>query len=818
MLSCEQLLCWWPSADMIAQQFPKGAFNSLVPDDTNEDTCAGGSIWFCHSPYGSDSEDASQQDCIRAVDRSSSVMPTHQGTDTPTHAYLQARAEATAGAESASHNKTKGNADNLGHLSTSCNSIAPFAELQWQHMHSEISVKADTMDSIKLWLQCVSLQQSSLSQTGDTAAFTQPAQQKQDIVKLDAAYDIEHTALMDPQGQPLACHVQVKSQHGSTTQHQVSVNCGAITMCHIPGFLTDCVTYATHATAADDVHKTAHTSANSSSPTQPDHPTNLQQDLVAPRHANNVSLSLSVLAIGAGALSACTSNPHAVWVNCSRLSCHLGSIRARGRAGSLVAGLFALQQGPQPEHGLRMSAAGIQLGTVQDWQGGIDIKTLKPAGMQAISSSFELQVLLQGWPLLQAPEKPHQAQQPAAATAAGQVAWPTAPVWQAKSSPHEHTSVKAAPDSEADVNSQLAPLAGQDNLEKLMTLAVSTIDLNLSGLQIAILAAVAGAVTAESSRSFRQPLPQQGISPDSLSDQGKAGWLACISLHTAAAHVLYAPDDTLPAVLAQPPKALQKLFSQRAEVALAGTTHASEDQLQPAPAVPKWVLLCDQLTIILAVGPMTTHLPGMSLALAMPHAWGSPDLTVQLPACDISIGRASAQQAPQTHTLPNHPQAEVGLQPEATPEQMLHMSTSQRMGLSWQCIGTPIAIISNTSITVESVSSCSTDSVNISLSSISLDLGMPQLSTAVQLIALPALGPALPVLATYPPHTKPLDCSIHVYMSIQLLFGQLSIDEPAISADGRAPVSDLAFWMVDAVIKFDKKLVQVCCHSYLLLM
>ena len=787
---------------------------------------AGGSVLFCKD--GQSLKGSSQQSFQHPQQPPGSHLLDDcapQDADKPIRAYLQAMEETTTANHALSLHPTSQTGVHPDiHLSvtddhpaaplaaqpSSCAGNGPFAELEWQNVHSEISVKAEKLESLSLWLQAASLQQVSMPTSIVDGSTTEPdsPQLKQDILRVDAALGIEHSALVGPEGQPLACHIQLKSQPGDPTHHHVSVHCGAVTACHVPGFPTDYVTFVSH--PAHEGSMQERTINTDTFPTVK--PSDTPED-PARGHANSISLSLSVLAIGAGALSASSAPSYAAWMNCSRLSCHLGSIRARGRPGSLVAGLFALQQGPSPDHGLRISAAGIQLGTVPYWQGGIDAHTLKPAGMQAFSNSFEVQVLLQGWPALHAPTQPQHAQHaPHAAPIAtdGQVAWPAVPAWQPKNTSETGTDSKGTADGAAQNKSHLkaVPPSQRGQADKLVTLAVSSMALNMTGSQIATLAAVAGAATAESSRSFRQALPQQGMPPQSMCDQGKPGWLACLSLHTAAAYVMYAPSDTLPTVLAQPPKALRKLFTQSAEFA------TSSDQLHTAPAVPKWVLLCDNVRLMLAAGPMGELMPALSLALAGPHAWGLPGLVVGLPACDISIAQAftlpdGLPQIPQQA----HPQgaAHVSNIGASSHAGAASLAVGRLSDLSWRCIGDPTAVISNVSLAVESAGISSTDNVTISMSSISLDMTMLQLPAAVQLMNSTMTGPALPILPSYPPHSRPTNSSMRLHIKAHAIFGQLSIDEQAGSESTEAPVADLAFWLADADVHFNKSLIQVCC-------
>ena len=692
-----------------------------------------------------------------------------------------------------------------------------FATLQWQALHTEASLKAGKIDFVKVWLQEASVQrpvpitlnlQAGIQQEPAAAA----ACEMQDVFRLQAAHGIEHSALQDAQGQPLACHVHWKPQHGVVVEHQVSVHLGTVTAVHVPGFIT---TFATFAGLASPKSSAASTPQPSSPKEPKDQARHNEPPGANTVRTASVSLSLSVLGIGCGAMSSAGSDAHAAWVVCSKLSLHLGQIRARGRPGSLAAGLLSLQKGPLPEHGLRVSAVGVQLGVVPRWQGTTDASTLWPAGVQELSEPIEMQALVQGWPLLQGPARPqldqasqvNQARQSASA-GVPQTAWPTAPSWHSghPSKPEQpslysqHSQASSAPDS-----SPAAPA-------QLVTAASSAVHLNLTGFQLAILASVAEAITSETSRRFKQALPPQAISPSSHQDAGKAAWLNLISVDTAPTYLMLTMNRTLDSVLAIVPSGLKTAVEEDADA----TSVSSDAECSGQGVVPAAVVLCDKLSLTMAVGPADTGMPAVCVALAMPHVWACPGVKACLPACEVHMALLTSQASKQADTPPQ-PLMSADTTPDAYATACgvvsSQLASQPPQVVSVQTLGSPIAVISSVDIAAAAPHAAKPvlqagSSLNIGVQSVSLDVDAVHITTLVRFAQCTMLGPPIPVLPTYPQHEPPVSTGMEVEMQAQTLFGQVQMGSIAeLHGNCRAP--DLSFWLTSPGLSFSKSTAQV---------
>lgn len=695
-----------------------------------------------------------------------------------------------------------------------------FATLQWQVLQVELAAKAGKLDSVKVWLQEVSLQRpvpSAGLQAGRHDRHAPAA--TQDIFRLQASHGIEHSALQNSEGQPLACHVAWKLQHAAVTDHQVSVHVGTMTAVHIPGLITSAFTFAgledakSQPSAAPAPADASRLSTTKTSADQANLAASLTdqagtQTPVAEARSS-LTLSVSVLGISLGALSSSDSDSHAVWLICSKLSAHLGQIRARGRPGSLVAGLLSLQKGPSPQHGLRVSAVGVQLGIVPAGWGNADASTLWPEGVQEVSEPVEVQALLQGWNLHQLPVKPqtepavHASQQPptSARSSGPQVAWPTAPSWQTS-----QTSDRPVPTHQLPVYTASTP----EPPSRLITAASSAVNLKLTGAQLAMLASVADAVSAETGRRFRQPLPQQVISPGNLQDEGKPAWLGLVSIQTAPAYIMLTLDKALDDILATVPSGLRSTLAQTAE------SQPAEDSPHPggiregsAPAV---VVMCDKLSVTVAVGPAGANMPAVCINLVQPHAWASPAVKACIPACEVHVA-VVAVQSQHTHSQSKHltsPEA-----PTTTPEYATPVLASEEGQLvAVEVLGAPLAVVSSVDIAVTSKQGKQQllqggSAVTVGIQSISLDVEPVHIAQLVDWVQCTMLGPTLPVLPTYPQHAQPPNGRVEIQMIAQMLFGQLQVGSMANEEPGDSP-PDLAFWLTAPTFSYSKDTAQVC--------
>lgn len=695
---------------------------------------------------------------------------------------------------------------------------APFAQLQWSALHAGLSVKAGRLDTLRVWLQAASLQcampalpkgsqwaagtadgQPMGSQLDQQGAANGPALAvMQDALRLQAAFGVEHSALQDSQGQSLACHIQWKP---GIAEQQVSVHMGAITGVHVPGLVTNICTFAglsmppaqaeSHAatdSSADAVQGNPGSEASDSSSLQP-----------------SLIVSVSVLGVALGALSSAEPPIHAVWLITSRLSMHLGQIRARGRPGSLSAWLLALQKpSALPTAGLRVSAVGVQLGVVQHWQDAVDPSTLWPLGAHAVSAPVQVQALLQGWPLLQAPARPHPIRdaEPHMQQQSTSTAWPSAPSWQ-NSGGSSVQAQSVGHDTHAEQSRSVAVgVATPTTAPRLICVASSALELHLTGDQLAVLASVADAITAETNRQFQQALPQQAIPPASESEAGMESWLACLSLQTTAAFAMLTLDRDLHSVLATVPPGLKAAAAASdAEQASANSTGESSRQ-RSAQAV---AVMCDGVVVTVAVGPVGAAMPAISITLAEPHVWGRAMLgqggdseaqqlsstTVQacLPACDMHtavvsmpmttpdpLSHSTHQQEFSVSMSSQQHQAAQPVEPMftgsagAAPQQHPSIATT----------GSPLAVLGAIDITVAAGSTSPEGSPNVRMEvqSISLDWEPDHIREVVQFLQCTMLGPAVPVLPSYPPSTPPQSSCIRVDVEVQMLFGQVTGPSP----------------------------------------
>lgn len=699
-----------------------------------------------------------------------------------------------------------------------------FATLQWQVLQVELAAKAGKLDSVKVWLQETSLQRPVPSAGLQAGRHDQHASAAtQDVLRLQAAHGIEHSALQNSQGQPLACHVAWKLQHAAVTEHQVSVHVGLFTAVHVPGLITSAFTFAgledakLQAIAAAAPEYDSGNDSRLSSPETSADQANLaalltdQAGAQTPKEVRpNLTLSISVLGISLGALSSPDSDSHAVWIICSKLSAHLGQIRARGRPGSLVAGLLSLQKGASPQDGLRVSAVGVQLGLVPVGWGNADVSTLWPEGVQEVSEPVEIQALLQGWKLHQSPvAKPqtdpavHASQQPpASAQSSGpQFVWPTAPSWQTSQTPDQPIATHQQP---------VYTASASEPASRLITAASSAVSLKLTGAQLAMLASVADAISAETGRRFRQPLPQQVISPGNLQDEGKPAWLGLVSIQTAPAYIMLTLDKALDNILATIPAGLRSTLAQSAE------SQPAEDSSHPGGvregSAPAAIVMCDKLSVTLAVGSAGANMPAVCINLAQPHAWASPAVKACIPACDVQVAIVAVQSQ---HTLS---QSKHVTSPEASttaPEYVTPVLASEEEQLvAVEVQGAPLAVVSRVDIAVTSKQgkeqlSQGGSAVTVGIQSISLDVEPAHIAKLVHWVECTMLGPTLPVLPTYPQHAQPPNGRVQVQIFAQMLFGQLQVGSMANEESGDSP-PDLAFWLTGPIFSYSKDTAQVC--------
>ena len=838
--------------------------------------CAGGSVTCFNTAPSTEEQRVSKGvvDINTVFTAPSDTTAAHAGSSLPTQsprsniAYLQELEEAASSLQSTPMHANPFSANHMGPhgLSGSASQlepeaadmpaglVMPFAQLHWSSLQCGASVKSAKLESMRVWLQEVALQcaikttELAEQSQGQQATVGACSTVMQDVLRVQAASGIEHSALQDSQGQPLACHVHWKPGPAAAAEQQVSVHVGTVTLVHVPRLVTDACTFAGLSTPSAELPVI---NADSASATAAEGhlvlsapPGTLDE---AEKAQPRLTVSVSVLAIALGGLSSPASAPHALWLICSRLSVHLGQIRARGRPGSLSAGLLALQKpSTLPSAGLRVSAVGVQLGIVPHWRHIVDASTLWPVGTQQISKPFEVQALVQGWPLLQGSTKPQlqhqtlhdgsqQQQQQQQQQEATSIAWPSAPSWQ---NPDSRNTTSAQPASHVLQSKQHKTEASDTvqppTLPKLVSVASSALELHLTGYHLAVLASVAEAITAETSRSFRQALPQQDISPANAKEAGMQAWLGCLSVQLAPAYLLMTLNQELHTVLANVPAGL-KLAA--AEDARQDDPNVEEDNsvVRSRPvAAPAAVVMCDRVVVTVAVGPQGQAMPAVSITFAEPHAWRSTGLQAHLPACDLhtAVVAMPAQQQPtgmpakgDDSSQLHRARAQAHLQEssqsgDTVPREYkadVAPAQAEPMHVSIKVQGSPIAVISTISVTLAAHSAGASPkggpSVIAKVQSVSLDLEPSGIQTLVQFAQCTMLGPTIPVLPSYPPSRQPPDTSLTAEVQLQMLFGQVqtsALDDHVVP--GRQ--SDLAFWMNATSFSYSKAAAQVRPRSY----
>lgn len=666
-------------------------------------------------------------------------------------------------------------------------SDADFAQLSWSALHVALSVKAARLDTMTLWLQEASLQCAMQPPEGgkQPRAVQSPAPAvMQDAFRLQAASGIEHSALQDSQGQSLACHILWKP---GILEQQVSVHVGSITVVHVPGLVTNACTFAglpMPSSAEGTAQSETGTNSIAATETSDTSPAGSEPSIPLP----GLIVSVSVLSVAFGALSSAEPPVHAVWLISSRLSMHLGPIRARGRSGSLSAGLLALQKpSALPTVGLRVSAVGLQLGIVPHWQGAVDPGTLWPLGAQVTSQPFEVQALVQGWPMLQGSARSqfprdadrHNQQQQLTTTV-----WPSAPLW--RSSDHSNrSSSQAHHELQSSRTEYKGPTTESASVPRLVSLAGSALELHLTGTQLAVMSSVAGAITAETSRRFQQGLPQQALPPASETEAEVGHWLGCLSVQTSVTFAMLTLDQDLNSVLATVPFGLQAAASdadQAGAHSAPGMTVVPPRRASP-PAV---VVLCDVLMLTMASGPVGPAMPAVSVTMAEPHIWGSwgtsPTCHACLPACDMHMALVSMpahESPPLLHSPPQMREAHhLSTQHEQQPARADapgHAAAVPQQHPSIRTVGRPLAVTGAIDIAVAASSASPNTMIQIQIQSVSLDVEPCHISPLVHFLQCIALGPAVPVLPCYPPATLPQSSGLRVEMEVQMLFGQVHV-------------------------------------------
>ena len=328
------------------------------------------------------------------------------------------------------------------------------------------------------------------------------------------------------------------------------------------------------------------------------------------------------------------------------------------------------------------------------------------------------------------------------------------------------------------------------------------------------MASLADAITAEASRQFQQALPQRAIPPASEIEAGMESWLACLSLQTTATFAMLTLDQDLNSVLAVIPPGLQAAAAAAAsdahqasaDSALSRTDLPSGQGSAPAAAV-----MCDLVVLTVAVGPLGVAMPAVSITLAEPHAWGrtmvgqgneagskqakanvqqptSTTFHACLPACDMHTAVVSMPTPQQTSLDSLSPRysrqgntTSMQNQQHQPAEAFYTMIAGSAAAAPWKhpsiaTTGSPLAVMGTMNIAVAAGSSSphGAPNVRVTVQSVSLDWEPGHISILVQFLQCSLLGPAVPVLQSYPPSTQPQSSCIRVEMEVQMLFGQVT--------------------------------------------
>ena len=337
---------------------------------------------------------------------------------------------------------------------------------------------------------------------------------------------VESPALEQPDGSVLALRMQwqAASEQPAPLEQRVAIHVGQLFAAHVPGLVSELHAFSAQAWSCQDLHQAAssmagtsdavHEAAGSSRSQSKDH-TDIGQDIASgsadkgasltqeelPRVqaqgqqsgqgsewnvalpawlTGGITIDASVLTLQLAALSGPAAHAQAAIVSIERCSVHLGSFKPSARPRSLLAQLFSLQKQPLPGRGLRMALSGTQILVAENWSHAASRAedpeaALEGAGAAAVSEPADIHALV----------TPVTAREP--------------------------SSTSAAEEGVAD--------------SWVLSSVASSLKLEMSGLQLAALAAVVQAVQADLSRRSPQVPTQQGESQAVPSRAPHAAWL-----------------------------------------------------------------------------------------------------------------------------------------------------------------------------------------------------------------------------------------------------------------------------------------------------
>ena len=342
---------------------------------------------------------------------------------------------------------------------------------------------------------------------------------------------VESPTLEQPDGTVLALRMQwqAASEQPAPVEQRVAIHVGQLFAAHVPGLVSELHAFSAQAWSCQDLQQAAgsmagtsdavHEAVGSSRSQRELHPDSsheiasgsaiegaslTQEELpcvqaqgqqsgqgsewhVAPPAwlTGGITIDASVLSLQLAALSGPAAPAQAAIVSIERCSMHLGSFKPSARPRSLLAQLFSLQKQPLPGRGLRLALSGTQILVAEQWSHAASRAAdpeaaLEAAGAAAVSEPADIHALV----------TPTTAKEPTGTSAAE----------------------KGAADS------------------WVLSSVASPLTLEMSGLQLAALAAIVQAVQDDLSRGSAQVPAQHGESQAVPSQAPPAAWLTSAAL------------------------------------------------------------------------------------------------------------------------------------------------------------------------------------------------------------------------------------------------------------------------------------------------
>lgn len=460
------------------------------------------------------------------------------------------------------------------------------------------------------------------------------------VLGLHAVGSVESPALTQQDGQSLALrvHWQAAAEVRALAEQKIAVHLGQLYASYAPGLLTELRAYLIQAwspqeprmpgSSPPDAADTQRTGARFSSPALLDSRGAdrtagyvLNEDVVgspfstesgsgdqrgeeqtaqgSESHlsppawlAGGIALSASALSLQLALLSSQAAAASALCVSIERCSVHLGPLKPAARPGSLLAQLFSLQKQALPRIGLRASLSGVQLSVATQWR-------------HAACRAGEAEAVL-------------------VAAEALPVSDPVDVLALVNTTPPRETAGET-PESE------------QASGSWVLSAAVSPLNVQLSGLQLAAGMAAAQGAQAEIARSFLSQLPKPPKIDDGREQQ--VTWLSGAAVRVTGLWLLHSPLGA--AQLAA------KLGNRLCDSQLASISSAETIELSAQSTAGKACLSATIREPTLAAGPgMQLDIPVLEVGA---HSW-PPSAA----ACQSEADTLSREAQP---TDSSHPQA-----------------------------------------------------------------------------------------------------------------------------------------------------------------